>query len=112
MRSDHRRILDALEAIECIERYARKGREVFERDELVQVWIVHHMQVLGESLSRLSEDVRGSAPEVPWNKIRGMRNLLVHHYFGIDLDVVWTAVEKDLPSLRSALEQMKEERKG
>lgn len=53
MRDEKARILDMLEAIENIERYAGKGREAFERDELIQTWIVHHLEIIGESASRL-----------------------------------------------------------
>jgi len=104
MRDDRERLLDILEAIERIEKYAAQGQETFERDELVQTWIVHHLQIIGEASRTLSADLKDQHPEVPWSKIIGMRNILVHDYFGIDVDVVWSVVERDLPDLKRQIE--------
>jgi uncharacterized protein with HEPN domain len=103
MRSDRERLLDVIEAIERIEKYAAQGREAFERDELVQTWVVHHLQIIGEACRAVSDESKRDHPDVPWPKIVGMRNILVHHYFGIDPEAVWQVVEKDLPELRQKL---------
>ena len=60
----------------------------------------HHLQIIGEAASKLSADLRIAHPEVPWPRIVGMRNVLIHDYLGIDIDIVWAAVERDLPPLR------------
>ncbi len=104
MRDDRERLLDLLEAITLIEKYASRGRVAFEGDELIQTWIVHHLQIIGEACRTLSSEMRDLHPEVPWAKILGMRNLLVHHYFGIDREAVWSVVERDLPGLKSKVE--------
>lgn len=70
------------------------------------MWAVHHLQIIGEAASRLSTELTTAYPEVPWSKIVGMRNILVHDYFGIDLDVVWNAVAGDLPSLKSKVQSI------
>ena len=106
MRDDATRIRDALEAIERIEKYAGKGRSVFEDDELIQTWIVHHLQILAEALIRIEDSTRSSQTDIPWNEIRGMRNILIHEYFGIDTKVVWAVVETDLPKLKIQLEAL------
>lgn len=100
MRSDPERLQDIQEAIERIEKYSAQGRDVFERDELIQTWIVYHLQIIGEASRGLSESTRNNHPQVPWNQIIGMRNILVHHYFGIDVPVVWSVVENDLEPLK------------
>jgi uncharacterized protein with HEPN domain len=64
---------------------------------------VHHLQVIGEAAANISDEFTKAHPEIPWPKIIGMRNILVHHYFGIDLNVVWSAVEDDLPPLEANL---------
>jgi uncharacterized protein with HEPN domain len=104
MRDDRERLRDILEAVERIERHAAKGREAFERDELIQVWIVHHLQLVGEAARSVSADFRAAHPEIPWPQIAGMRNILVHNYFGIDAEIVWAAVERDLPALKAQIE--------
>jgi len=106
MRDQKERILDMLEAIENIERYAVKGREAFERDELIQTWVVHHLKIIGEAASRLGSVLRARHPEVPWLQIVAMRNLIVYEYFGIDLEEVWQVVERDLPELKQQLNRI------
>ena len=109
MRDPRERLLDMLEAISRIERYATQGRQAFEADELIQTYIVHHLQILGEAVLKLPQDIRAQHPEVPWAEIRGMRHVLVHDYFLIDLDIVWAVVEKDLPDLKHKIETILEE---
>jgi len=99
MRDDRERLLDVQEAIERVGKYARKGRDAFDQDELIQTWIIHHIQIIGEACHGLSVEFRDAHPELPWGKIIGMRNILVHRYFGVDRDVVWAVVERDLPEL-------------
>lgn len=103
MRGDRSRLLDIIEAIENIERYAVAGREAFEGDERTQVWFVHHLQIIGEASRNVSESVRASHPEIDWSGPVSMRNILVHQYFGIDLEIVWGVIENRLPTLKQAI---------
>jgi uncharacterized protein with HEPN domain len=105
MRSDRERLLDILEAIEKINSY-KGDRLNFDSDELLQVWFVHHLQVIGEAASRLSENIREKHPELPWGQMIGMRHILVHGYFDVDLDVVWNAVELNLAQLKYQVEAL------
>jgi len=100
MRDDQERLQDILEAIVQIEKYAAGGREAFDRDELVQTWMVHHLQLIGEASRRVSEALRARRPEVPWPQIIAMRNILVREYFRVDADEVWAAVEREIPGLK------------
>lgn len=104
MRDDRVLLEDILEAIVQIERYATQGRELFLGDELIRVWIIHHIQVIGEAARRLSPGFRSLHDDVPWSEIVAMRNILVHDYFGIDENEIWLAVEHDLPELRRQIE--------
>lgn len=106
MRDPRERIKDMLEAIEHIERYVSRGRSQFEQDELIQSWFTRHLQILGEAARLLPEDVRKQAPEVPWQKMIGMRHILVHDYFRIDTEIVWQVVEKELPQLKRSLQDL------
>ena len=99
MRDDRERLLDIKEAIESIQKYAARGKNAFENDELIQTWVLHHIQILGEATARVSDKLRERHPDIPWFKIVGMRNILVHDYFSIDTEAVWSAVEKDIPVL-------------
>ncbi|MCY3021360.1 MAG: DUF86 domain-containing protein [Planctomycetota bacterium] len=105
MRSDRERLLDILEAaIKRIRRYTAEGRAAFDRDELVQNWVVSHIQRIGEACWGLSQDLKSRHPEVPWGDIVGMRHILVHNYFEVDLDAVAAVLEKDLPILKPRIE--------
>ncbi len=104
MRNPSERLHDILEAIDRIERYAARGAGAFEKDELVQSWVVRHLQIIGEAARALPPDVRERFPEIPWPQIIGMRHILVHDYFEIDSQVVWDVVIRNLPELKSRVE--------
>ncbi|MEM2097028.1 MAG: DUF86 domain-containing protein [Methanothrix sp.] len=106
MRDPEERLRDILEALSAIERYLNRGRAAFEQDELLQGWFVRNLQIIGEAARALPEDVRAMAPEIEWPKIIGMRNVLVHGYFDIDLDIVWDAASRDAPALKPSVERL------
>jgi len=106
MRDPKERLRDMLEAIAAIERYASRDRAAFDRDELLQSWFVRHLQIIGEAARGLPESIRLLAPAIPWPKIIGMRNVLVHGYFDIDQDIVWEAAICDVPALKPAVQQL------
>jgi uncharacterized protein with HEPN domain len=109
VRSDRERLLDIDEAIDRINRYAGRGREAFAKDELIQNWVVRHLQIIGEAAARISDDFKSKHQLIPWSKMVGMRNIIVHDYFGIDIDVVWSVIETDLPQLEQNIRRLLEE---
>ena len=88
MRDEEERLQDILEAISQIEKYAVQGKEEFQQNELVQIWIIHHLQIIGEASNNLSQKLIAKYPQVPWAEIIAFRNILVHEYFRIDLQAV------------------------
>ena len=100
MRDDRERLLDIMEAIAKIEERIPETREAFERDELVQVWMAHYIQIIGEAASQISDALMQRHPEIPWQSIVGMRNILVHAYFKVDFAEIWSVMEKDISPLR------------
>lgn len=104
MRDDRERLLDVREAIDRTERYTREGRAAVDESELIQNWVVHHLQIIGEACRALSPAVRDQHPEVSWSRITGMRHILVHNYFEIDGDLIWSVVMTDLPALKRNIE--------
>jgi uncharacterized protein with HEPN domain len=101
MRDDREKLFDILEALERIEKYAHVEKVEFERSELIQTYMVHNIQIIGEAASTISGDFKQRHPEVPWPSIAGMRNTIVHAYFQVDLDEVWNVVRDDLSKLKS-----------
>ncbi|MDO8587754.1 MAG: DUF86 domain-containing protein [Armatimonadota bacterium] len=100
MRDDREKLLDILEAIEKIEDRTMGDKGLFQHDEVIQVWALYHIQIIGEAASRLSESLQAKYAHVPWPDIVAMRNVIVHHYFGVDLDQIWDAITNDLPALK------------
>ena len=78
MRDPRERLQDILEAIGRIERYAALGRQAFENDELIQNWSVRYLQIIGEAVRALPQEMRDRVPDVAWSEIVGMRHILVH----------------------------------
>ncbi len=105
MRREVLRLNDILQAIDQIQKYAAQGEEAFRQDELIQVWCIHHLQLIGEAARALPTEFRERFDGVPWRNIIGMRHILVHQYFGIDADVVWDVVENEMTHLRAEVEQ-------
>ena len=98
-----------LEACDDIQRYAAGGRELFDQNELVRVWMYYNIVVLGEAANRIHAidgTFQDSHPEVPWGDLIGMRNILTHRYDSVDPDEVWGAVAEGVPELRAKLEAL------
>lgn len=98
-----RHIRDALGAV--LE-YTAGGRDTFFATRLIQDGVVRNLEVVGEAVKGLSAPMRARAPDVPWRRIAGLRDALIHHYFGIDLDVVWRVVEDEVPSLLAVVNRL------
>ncbi len=106
MRSDREKLHDILDAIERIERYSVQGKTAFEQNELIQTWFTQNLQIVGEAARSLSSKIRDQHPHIPWTKMIGMRNILTHNYFEIDLDIVWVVVDQELPNIKQDIESI------
>jgi uncharacterized protein with HEPN domain len=101
-----------LEAISRIERHTIGQMDAFDTDELIQNWVTSHIQVIGEAANHVTEGLRSRHPEVPWPKIIGMRHILVHSYFEMDLEAVRGVVTRDLSSLKTQISAILAELSG
>jgi len=89
---------------------ADRKRQDLDTDRMLVLALVKCVEIIGEAGARVSEEGRDATPSVPWPEIIGMRNRLVHAYFDVNLDVVWTTVRHDLPPLVTALQGALHER--
>ncbi len=100
MKDERVYLLHALESIDAIQRYTVDGRDAFFADPKTQDAVIRNVEVIGQAVKGISEQTRALEPDVPWRQIAGMRDKLIHEYFGVDLALVWDVVERELPVLR------------
>lgn len=79
--------------------------DAFKKDKKTVNAVLRSIEVLGEATKNLPESVRSQYPEVPWRKMAGMRDKLIHEYSGVDLEIVWQAIQKEFPTLRPMILQ-------
>lgn len=106
MRQFRERLQDIRDAIARIEAEQGQGKAAFEASPLIQVWMVHHLMIIGEAVRSIDPALRQKHPVVPWRQIAGMRNILVHDYFRINHAIVWETVEKHLPAFKQQVEEI------
>lgn len=107
MKSDWVYIQHIQEAIQKIERYIGDvDFELFCKNDMMVDAVVKELEIIGEAASKCSPSFRKRNTGIPWEEIVGMRNRLIHEYFGIDLAVVWTTCKEDLPLLKRVLSKI------
>ncbi|MBO8164198.1 MAG: DUF86 domain-containing protein [Brevibacillus sp.] len=97
---------DILNSIQKIETYTKDGKKTFLETEMIQESVMYNFQVIGEATKHLSKELRDTHPEIPWRKIAGFRDVLIHNYVGINIEAVWNVVEKNLPELKRKISQV------
>jgi len=109
VRSQRAYLEHVLHCIRRIQEDAASGKEVVFASPTLQDAIVRNLQILCESTQRLTDSSKLRHPEVDWRAISGLRNVLVHSYFEVDLETIWTIVSRDLSTLEGAVRQLLEE---
>lgn len=104
MKDDRVYLRHILRCIARINEYTIEGRDTFFASSLVQDGVIRNLQTLAESSRRLGDAVKARHPDVDWPGLAGFRNVLVHDYLGVDLELVYRAVEHDVPGLKQACE--------
>ena len=100
-------VSDVLRCIEHIGSYTAKlSFDDFSSDFMVVEACLYNIQVIGEAVNQLPDDVKATNPQIPWTLIKGMRNRLIHEYFGTDLPLVWNTIKGDLPGLKAELSEI------
>lgn len=104
MEDDKLYVKHILEATNKIEQFVSGfGLEKFSKDEKTQSAAIREIGIIGEAAKKLSDMFKNSRKDIPWKKIVGMRDKLVHDYFEIDLGAVWKTIKEDLPDLKQKL---------
>ena|SRR3989344_3212671 len=96
-----------LDSIEAIETYAAgQTLEMFLRAGKEQDAVVRRFEIIGEAVKNIPDDFKNKYPEVPWSKAAGMRNMLIHEYFTVDIPAVWDTIQDNLPTLKTQLKNI------
>ena len=95
-----------IDAIMDIDAYTVGGREEFFAAKMIQDAVIRNLEIIGEAVKNLSPAFCSEHPDIPWKQIAGLRDVLIHHYFGVDLDSVWLVVKRRLPGLLQRLESL------
>ncbi|MFC4766837.1 DUF86 domain-containing protein [Effusibacillus consociatus] len=106
MKDDRIYIAHILSSIQKIETYTSLDRDAFVKSELIQDAVIRNLEIIGEATSKISEAFRDNYPDIPWSQMKALRNVLIHNYMGVDLDIVWNVVFRELPDLKEKLKAL------
>ena len=98
------------ESINAIDQFSKSiNKKELISDRLRQSAIIREIEVIGEAMKNVSETLKNKYPEVEWKKIIGTRDKMIHHYFGVDLNIIWIIVKKDIPFLKKQMQKIKKD---
>jgi uncharacterized protein with HEPN domain len=110
--NDHLYLRHIRDAIVKIEACTIIGRERFLVEWLYQEAAIRQFMIIGEATKRLSPELRSQRPEIDWRRVAGLRDVLVHNYMGVDLNVIWDTSQETVPGLKRTVEELIDEGKG
>ena len=109
-KSDIAFIEHILESIQAIKEFSKDmSKEELTSNRLKQSAIVREIEIIGEAVKNISKNLKNKNPEIGWKGIVGTRDKIIHHYFGIDLDIIWNILKNDLPQLEKQVLILKKE---
>lgn len=103
---DKKLLEDILEAIESIEAYTVDNFEVFQDDSKTQDAVLYNLIIIGEAANRISEEFRENYPSIPWSSMIGTRNIIVHGYDQVRLQIIWGIIQRDLTNLKAKITEV------
>jgi uncharacterized protein with HEPN domain len=106
MKDDRVYLLHIQDSLANIRDYTKSGQEFFFKDRKTQDAVVRNLEIIGEAVKHLSDSLTTSYPSIPWKQIAGMRDKLIHEYFGVDLNLIWDVVATGLPDLNRAISEI------
>ncbi len=106
MKDDKVYLAHIADAIGQIVAYTAGGRDEFTKNRMAQDAVIRNLEVIGEATKNLSDNTKSRRPDIPWRRVAGLRDVLIHDYMGVNLQEVWRVVESRLPALRAAVDDL------
>ena len=106
MKDDRIYLQHIRDAITRILTYTASGRDAFLATPQAQDAVIRQLEIIGEAVKHLSPELRQQHPDIPWKRIAGMRDEMIHEYFGVDLNIVWNVVAQHLPAFSQGIERL------
>jgi uncharacterized protein with HEPN domain len=100
VKDDRPYLADILQALERVEEIGQRGSDAFLADWLLQDAAIRNFEIVGEAVKRVSPALQAAHPKIPWADLAGFRDVLIHQYFRVDLEIVWALIEKRVAALR------------
>ncbi len=98
-----------LDAITAIQEYTTDGRESFLSDRKTQDAVIRNLEIVGEATRKVPAEFRSAYPDIPWQQAANLRNVLVHEYFGVDIEILWGTAKEDVPQLKNPVSKVLED---
>ena len=105
MKEDTLYLIHISECIQKIEEYTAEGRQRFMATPMAQDAVIRNFEIIGEAVKNLSDDFKQRNPEIPWRRVAGFRDVLIHDYMGVSLDEVWNIVQTGLAELKRVVRE-------
>jgi len=106
LKKDEVRLRHMLDAVKQIEMYVAIGRDEFMSNVHWQDAVVRRLEIIGEATKNVSSDIRDRFPDIQWRRIAGLRDVLIHDYMHVNLNIIWNITQNELPELKQQLEEI------